>query len=385
MRTRRTSDPGRLTYLGKYGKTGLNIVEYYAKRNLESTYCFDRTNPGPPYRRGGVLTIRKASLVHRPVFTYIPPTTGITGAERTYTGGFIVRQYGSDPGLLALPTDSLDLEVMGAKGWNKFRPGNPGAGLSLALAELRQLPTIPFRKLKGLRGLGEEYLNIEFGWLPLVRDIQAMYKTYRNLDRLLKQLRRDNGRGVRREGTVSRTHSVSAVESTGAYLYPILPSWMYTATTGKRTTTTSVEDRYWFSGRFRYWIPDIGESQWTRRATRALFGLNPTPDLLWNVLPWTWLIDWFANVGTVISNLSANAAENLAADYAFIMGTRIIKVTTDEYMDFVRVGRLHASAVRQDEIKLRQHASPFGFGLTLPDLSARQVAVLTALGISRRW
>jgi hypothetical protein len=157
---------------------------------------------------------------------------------------------------------------------------------------------------------------------------------------------------------------------------------------------TIVKEKVWFVGRFRYFIPDIGTSQWSKRATRALFGVNPTPETLYNLLPWSWLFDWFGNIGDIMSNISSNAVDNLTADYAYIMRTveTTKRYTSISYWNtlggegqFYNIPGGSAVLVAVDSTisKTRAAASPFGFGATFGGLSPYQMGIAAALGISR--
>lgn len=299
-------------------------------------------------------------------------------------------------------TDSAAALAYGATAFNRARPGNPTAdALNTGVELLRDgIPAIPlalFNRLRPLKSVGSEYLNVQFGWLPLLRDIQKMYETYRNLDRLLSQLRRDNGKGIRRRRVLVRNTSVSTVESasTNAFTFVTPTPWFNGLGTSwsRKVVSTVTQERVWFAARFRYYIPDIGTPQWTRRATRALFGLNPTPAVIWNALPWSWLIDWFSNVGDVMSNLSVNAAENCVADYAFLMREYTTYVRTEVYgghsglsNNGSSVAPFTFSCAYDDQVtrKTRVVADPYGFGMSWNGLSPYQLSILAALGVSRK-
>jgi len=245
---------------------------------------------------------------------------------------------------------------------------------------------------------GSEYLNGIFGWLPLLNDIQDMYRTYRNLDKQLAQIYRDNGKGIHRRREIKNTvTSTAIVDASDAFpfarWFDTGPTWA-TGRTRYIETSESIE-RVWFVGKFRYYIPDIGSSQWQARATRALFGVNPTPEVIWNLLPWSWMADWFANVGDLMSNMSSNAVDNLAAEYAYVMRTvetrnRISSYTTwnqvgtsPEGTSWIPKGAMSGESVSQIISKTRVVGSPYGFGANFDSFSNYQLGVLAALGISR--
>ena len=308
-----------------------------------------------------------------------------------------------------------------ATGYARARPGKPQASVGQFLAELRDFPAIPFRSLtrKGkflrktggvpipmvpkvmynrlldFRLLGSEYLNVVFGWAPFLRDLQSMYFLWQDIDKKLGQIIRDNGKTIRRRATIddsqSTTYTASDQQVPWLNVSSAPPAVMAGSSAYRRTTVTKTKT--WFAGAFRYYIPDLGSSQWTARARSALFGLTPTPELLWELMPWSWLIDWFSNVGDVMSNISPNAVENLTTQYSYAMR----HVTfTDTASVTVQIKELHnatydfpnfsdtLTSFKKIETKFRGGGmNPFGTGVSLPSLSLGQGAILAALGLSR--
>jgi hypothetical protein len=244
---------------------------------------------------------------------------------------------------------------------------------------------------------GDAYLNVMFGWAPLLSDIRKMYELYQTLDKRLAQIARDNGKGVYRRTTLRDTSTTTVAENrrdnTPFWGWAASPPGWAAGSGGVDTTTTTV-DRIWACGKYRYYIPDIGSSEWTRRATRALYGANVTPEVIWELLPWSWLADWFGNIGDVISNASSNAVDNLTADYAYVMRTVETRITYHGYSTwlgqgspdgetYIPAGNVSLTASEVTSEKMRAAASPFGFGVTFDSLSNYQLGIAAAFGISR--
>lgn len=316
----------------------------------------------------------------------------------------------------------LDLNSQGTAFIKRARPGNPTANLFQFVGELRDVPRIPrlrYSDLSSFRDLGENYLNYEFGWKPFVKDLLDMYNTQRKLEKTLKALRDNNGLITRRreKKKTSTTASVLCEGSInvpfghlGSTLiggHPSLEGFYVGGPTGCAdldlySFTGQCDYRYtvydtlttWNCGNFGYYVPDIGSPQWTERAKRALFGQNPTPNQLWELLPWSWLIDWFSNVGDIMSNLSTNAVDNetwtncfsmreISQTHEVVISTHWDHLTGSFGFD-VPAGATSLVYSRVETNKLRRQASPYGFGLSWPDFSLRQLSILAALGITRR-
>jgi hypothetical protein len=355
----------------KVDSGGPFMAEHYIKQVWPSTNAWDYVASNIPQQ--------KLKFVAASPMPGIPPTL---------------------PPISSFADEQTALRAAGATGWKRARPGNPAVEAGQWLAELRSLPTLPLRafaRMGFFRALGSEYLNYNFGWKPFVQDLIKMYEVYQTLDKRLKELVQNNGKGVRRRRKVSDTTETSSTTVGGAnwsafWPYPAnITGMQYQSTL---TTQTVTKEKIWFAGRFRYYVPDIGSDQWTSRATRALFGLNPTPSLLWEVLPWSWLIDYFANVGDVVSNMSSNAVDNLTADYAYVMRTKTVTTTYtaagtisgSPLSGLVKAsgGFFDATTQQMLQTKSRARATPYGFGVTLGSLSGYQLSILGALGASRQ-
>lgn len=385
------------TFLGT--RLGSGVPVNYQVNSPYREECVDGLHPGPPFRSGGGLWLRRARYTHWPS----GDDDYFHTLGRSYSGRFTTGYFGqnpestgSGPGLyepnLVLPSHTGD----GAVGWNRFKPGKPYVDLGQAIGELHQIPTLPtyIARMGFFKNLGSNYLNVEFGWKPFLDDLHKLIRTQVKLYDHFAQLKRDNGKFVRRRGTIEdfRSEEVTTEVEGG---YPTLTSVYYVnpSAPGQRTVTITRTRRRWFSAAFRYWIPDIDEPDGRARAFRKLLGLNPTPSLVWELTPWSWLADWSANIGDIMSNISGNAAENLVARYAYNMSTY---TRTDHVRGSITVvgartlgGPLIQRPVTfqaqvERTVKLRTAANPFGFGLSFNDLSDRQMLILAALGVTRR-
>jgi len=334
-------------------------------------------------------------------------TYTITGVASAPTGGY------TPPEPPSWTQEQLTLQGLYPEGYKKARPGNAVASVGQFLVELRDLPRIPgavlaarkvpfsqvprvlLKSLTDYKELGSEYLNVVFGWKPFVSDVRKAYRLWHDVDKRLGQIIRENGKTIRRKATV--TDEDNTTEGTTLYGYPYAnvygnpPTWMGGST--RYVVKRRTKEHVWFSGAFRYYIPDVGSSQWTRRARLALFGGLPTPELLWEVLPWSWLIDWFANVGDVVSNVSPNAVDNLTVARSFIMRHTLQSTEWSAHVvhgpgdgTYLRCPSVNQTflSVETTETKSRVGGgNPFGLGAKLSQLSAGQLAILAAMGISR--
>lgn len=350
---------------------------------------------GPVVDRGSNFTTVKGELFNS--------TPGDYTTIRTFGNQYIGPYWAANPqsaltGAMALATISSDVE-MNLKGTKAIRnciPTKPTVSIGTALGELKDgFPKLVGAallksELKDARRLGDEYLNIEFGIKPLLSDIQKTATAVMDSKKILDQLQRDSGRLIRRRYTFPV--ETSSISTSGTANYGYVPGGgiatrMYSGP-GTLLYTETVSVKTWFAGAFTYYL-DLGEDlnskyNLAQQQARKMFG-GFTPDTLWELAPWSWLVDWGTNVGDIISNVSAFQNDGLVMPYAYIMSEKTVERTYTLVNGGLQVSKpspppsFSVKAIR----KQRQRATPFGFGVDMGSLTGRQNAILGALGLSR--
>lgn len=301
------------------------------------------------------------------------------------------------------------LNALGATAVARCAPSRPTVSLAASLLEAWHdgLPHLIGRetwasRISDARDLARsgssEFLNVQFGWLPLISDVLAFTKTVIHLDKLIKQYISDNGQVVRRtyyfppESTITDQivcpSAYPGLGTNGGRCLDSSPAIM-----GQIARHREVRKQVWFSGGFVYHLgrsffsslysPFASEFQ----AKSHLFGLELTPDVLWEITPWSWAVDWFSNVGDVIHNASAWLQDGLVMKYGYIM-EHTYAADTYTYVGPTNLNDPSVTARPTPlnlvcETKVRRVANPFGFGLSMSGLSTLQKAILAAVGLSR--
>lgn len=310
--------------------------------------------------------------------------------------------FPTSPASIPSPSDTAlrDLKPLGSTAISRCKPTNSVAELAIFLAELYAdgLPklfgaTLWKENVNLARSAGEEYLNTEFGWKPLVSDVRDITHALTHASTVLQQYERNSGGVVRRryEYPIEETASpVVGINNVEAVTEPFATALYDTskAKGGNRKITTTWR-RTWFSGAFTYHLPSDYRSrnQLVRLGSQAstLLGLDLTPEVLWNAAPWSWAIDWFSNAGDVISNLSDWATDGLVMKYGYIMEHSIVKTRYFWEGETQLPGNPYPTVIDSlVETKRREAASPFGFDVDWSGLNPRQWAIAAALGLTRR-
>jgi len=271
-------------------------VPYYNKRiaNME-----DATSPFSGYRADCVmngevdwrLTVKERTFLKRVQY---PTTVGDIG-------GYV----GFNASHLTNPSTGLDTEArnMALRIFlNKARSAQTKMSGAVFLGELREaVHMIHGRGLALFTGLGDflsalkkgkrrprhqrrqylesTYLEYAFGWAPLYHDIMDAVKAYHEL-------------GKRRRNEYIHAVGIANSGTAGTPSLRTLNSVAYFLQTNERNTTTHT-----IRGVLKC-IPKGMEMQ----AAATLFGLQPREFLptAWELLPWSFLIDYFTNIGIII-------------------------------------------------------------------------------------
>lgn len=144
------------------------------------------------------------------------------------------------------------------------------------------------------RGLASVFLGVKFGWAPLIDDINHLLDLQSYVDKRTKELTKlYSGKGLRRRLRFSdttlnenRDHTVATLFS-GTVVLPI---------------DVSVRKEVWGTITWRPttlppWHPDDVRNNMLAR--RLVLGMTSEglAKGLWDVIPWTWLLGWFTNIG----------------------------------------------------------------------------------------
>lgn len=290
-----------------------------------------------------------------------------------------------------------ELITLGQRAINNTAPTTPQAGAATFIGELfAGLPQMVGAalwkdKLTDYRAIGGEYLNVQFGWIPFLNDLRKVALSLKKASATLEQLQRDSGKHVRRRFSFPSESSVSLTEQGG---WGAQTFWGGPPFRPPTTCQTTINDRserqVWFSGAYTYHLP-VGENligKWAMYEAKAnvLLGTRVTPEVVWNLAPWSWLVDWKFSIGSALSTASALQSDGLVIQYGYLMEKTLREVTyaTDPFQltgwDKVVPSR---SITFRSEVKKRMRATPYGFGVNPASLSDRQWAVLAALGLSR--
>jgi hypothetical protein len=326
----------------------------------------------------------------------------------------------------------------GPEGFSRYRPRKPVIGLGQALAEVRELPRMfkdaydlltDIKNIDSLDGLYEflsdtsttgpsSYVALQFGWKPFIKDVTDGLRLRENTHNAWNQAVRDHDKSVRRQGVLKHESEITSVTQSkstsqmrarmtdltpliggggnGGYSFLINKNTHIEFEPGTQKFVLSADSLHdvWFSARFKTFFPPLQRSYVQSFAEIGayldLWGLSITPKLLYDLVPWSWLVDWTSNLGSIIDNYSND--DSVVAEYAYVMEhtatvySSSIKLRGTRYFYGDGTYRTDNRGLTLKsklicESKLRTEASPYGFALDPSSFSARQWSILGSLGL----
>jgi hypothetical protein len=274
---------------------------------------------------------------------------------------------------------------MGATAIARTEPTSPVFDLATNIGEIRAdgIPNLPghtaMETTRLTKKAGGEYLNVEFGWLPLVRAVRDFAATVDKSDKIIREFTQRANKPIRRSYEWPSEEANSAVACT----HTMTPPAGFFNGGGQSQRTWK---RTWFEAEYIYYLPmGPGRAEQMQRYgkyARKLLGVDLSPEVLWNLAPWSWAADWFANTGDILHNVSAITNGGLVIRWAYVMchsGRSVLRHGTAGSGG----AKYPQTRVMVTESKSRRAASPFGFGVSFDSLSNQQLAIVAALGLSR--
>lgn len=256
---------------------------------------------------------------------------------------------------------------------SRSNPSSPGVDLPLFLFELKDFPDMI--RQTGIQLLGRRKpthvrnnLNNEFGWAPLIGDLSKLLQFQDLVEKRISTLKDlHEGKSIRRNVTVfSDSYTVT---QTGKSLYAAFLESL----SGDVTTRVSVKK--WASIK---WIPPSRPPELQRdihrEAVQLVLGLRLRPRLLWDAMPWSWLVDWYSNIGDYIQ-----ATDNTYATFA---SACVMEMYTSDTTIIPTGGSMVKGATRgriRRSTKSRRANIPISLTAESPLLGAKQLSILFQL------
>lgn len=214
----------------------------------------------------------------------------------------------NDPGLAMAQwarESLLDARAGHYDRWLKCKPSlSTRANLGVFLWELadikRMFQILPRKHVKGcatwrqlLSWVNSQHLNYNFGWKPFVKDLKNSFLAMSSYESRLKKFISEEGKTLMRRWIDSSTSTWTSTVSIGSGFWQ-----------RRIVYERSIKNASTFM--FRYDIPDYSEKELYWRGLADSLGLVVSPAQIWAVLPWSFVVDWFYDIGGVLESIQSD-------------------------------------------------------------------------------
>lgn len=249
----------------------------------------------------------------------------------------------------------------------RSNPSRPYVDIPVNILELGDIVrTIRRQGLDTLAQLGRQNLRYQFGIAPLVGDLVKIANFGDQVQRRIRFMERlQSANGLRRTMTMGSWQNMASSSQV------MQSNQFFWTDTVYQTTIQRIRAHV-------RWLPGtdyraLSTSDRQRLALRGALGLTVDYSTLWEVLPWSWLVDWCSNVGQFMAT-----TRNIIP--ATLSGVHIMRET---YSEFTTNGGLNSPirVVLHTKSRVPSFVAPVAH---FPFLSAGQMSILGSLAVTRR-
>jgi hypothetical protein len=254
-------------------------------------------------------SLRVGPLVENPLFLQ-PPATA-QHMERKFPPSLsnppvVAGRYYNPTGTDANPAmlSAARLRANGRLQWarNSVASDSQYADFGQTIAELRDVSRLLAVKIQNLLNvIGSTYLAVAFGWKPLISDVQKLAQMAKVIDKKIAFLRKNAGKSLKRKRTLyNYTDDLGVVG-----YYPVGYTVPFNTIEFGRNTNNKIYGTGSYKATYhsvtRYELPETADLPgWDEEAYKYLIGLKPDATLIWELAPFSWLVDWFVNIGDFV-------------------------------------------------------------------------------------
>ena len=216
-------------------------------------------------------------------------------------------------------------------------------------SQLGRFTGFRFDELRSLdKNVSSAYLTFKFGWQSMVQAVEqylpSVSRTTADVNRLIARIGRDSSFRTKKTWVENET----SVPNMTTSLYKdesILDS------TVRKSGRRKCELR--LMANFSLNFPTLDIPRLRTQLIRRKLGTDLTPSDLYNLIPWTWLVDWFGGLGDYVSLLDTMRRDSSRINYGFISYIEVTEVLVGIRGQFITtVSRNFDGVLTQHQIKV---------------------------------
>lgn len=192
------------------------------------------------------------------------------------------------------------------------------AGRLETLVAARKSVVTATRK-RGARQLAAEYVSYQFGWEQLYKDIVKLVNYPEQFAKKLNFLMRRNGKLTTLRFEMDLPPRT--VASPPAFVMYMLEGESQKSLTHEAVTFNKLR----LAVNVLVDFPRLDVPEFRRALYLHDLGVNPTPEDVYNLVPWTWLIDWFTGIGDYVAAYDNVNQDPDLINYGFVTGISTLR------------------------------------------------------------
>jgi hypothetical protein len=257
----------------------------------------------------------------------------------------------------------------------------------------------PLRKILG--GSADAYLQKEFNVMPLLSDISGFRKALINTSKQVKNLLDLENKPLTRHfyaGLESVYPNKSLTPAPTTYIPPAevsseapLPGG---GTIGKLSglvkpyrEVTHGESRFHAEIQYSYYLTAFQRENSAILGLADSLGINLNPSIIWNAIPWTFVVDWVINISRWLDGFKVRNLEPVTVIHRYLWSTTVDRITKIDCEINLSCPTLPKPLVRTSvcrEQAYRRDLYPIGTShITTSGFSLKEFTLAGALGLSR--
>jgi hypothetical protein len=295
-------------------------------------------------------------------------------------------------------TSPKDLDTLITRSLDVMLPGiKPKLSLLNSLYELKDFKSLPrtlnklkkidkslikfgltSKTLKQIKQAGlDVFLQGEFNIMPLWSDIRGLWTSVLNTRKELQKLI---------AGQYLRKHSHFAIPLTDEYQsvskesVETLPDWSVPTTVNRKKETVYSRCMFHATVEYSYTLPFAVTEDDILLALLDQLGVNLNPAIIWNAIPWSFVVDWVINVSKWLDQFKSRNLEPGTHIYQYCWSLHVIRSTRS----YVGLGSTELASQTDEESFIRQPVPIGGLrSFVTSGLNSKELSLGTALALSR--
>lgn len=367
-------------------RTSDNRVLSTLNRNLSAvtggtnTITYDDTKRSGPVKKTRYCRHVKYAVARvRPTTVEAWADTSKSRFSRWSNHPFVFR----DLGLPSIPS----LGSVHSEAYDFFKSGGVDQEIDLSanLYEIKQVTGLfgqlktSLQRLKGRKvdlAVADTYLAYSFGIKPLISDALAVYKAITDVSLKLAWLRKNQGKPVKLtfRKDLSKSNRPADILNSGGGIVR------------NNRVVINYECRYMAYCVAKYDVSQLTDLELKLRYFARTFGVDNPLGTAWELMPWSFVIDWFLRVGDWISALAPKIS--LPVQFVDLGWSIKIRQDCDSYFTApygFKSGKISDSGPESYVVYERHPGLPVSFGSIVQGdpLGSQQLALGLALAIQK--